>query len=122
MSSSELGDNRKLILSLGNGPGDVTILNPKYFQSQGQSEKEKILHERGFSYDFMFWSVSPSDPRYFGQSEIYESVGKPIIQNCLSGLNCSLFAYGMLSNSKIIFIYNRPNWFGKNIYYDGQHP
>jgi hypothetical protein len=31
---------------------------------------------------------------YSSQVDIYEKIGKPIIENALSGFNSSLFAYG----------------------------
>lgn len=94
LSATETQEKKHLIVSLGDGIGDVNILNPKFF-SLNQSEKEKPLHERQFSYDFMFWSIPHlNSSRYSGQLEIYEKVGQPIIRNCLAGLNCSLFAYG----------------------------
>lgn len=94
LSATETQEKKQLIVSLGDGKGDVIILNPKFF-NLNQSEKEKPLHERQFSYDFMFWSIPHlNSSRYSGQLEIYEKVGQPIIRNCLAGLNCSLFAYG----------------------------
>jgi hypothetical protein len=93
-SAKETQEKKHLIVSLGDGIGDVNILNPKFF-SLNQSEKERPLHERQFSYDFIFWSLPHvNSSRFSGQLEIYERVGKPIIRNCLAGLNCSLFAYG----------------------------
>jgi hypothetical protein len=94
LSSAEANTGKKVILSLGNREGDVNIINPNFLNSN-HSEKEKQLHERQFSYDYLFWSIPKiNSSRYSGQVEIYEKVGKPIIRNCLAGLNCSLFAYG----------------------------
>lgn len=98
LSLQEINDGKKLIVSLGNGEGDINILNPKFF-NLNQSEKEKLLHERQFTYDYMFWSIpNIYSNRFSGQLQIYEKVGKPIIRNCIAGLNCSLFAYGMKSS------------------------
>lgn len=94
LSSSEISDNRKLVLSSGTRESELVILNPKFYQQMHQNEKDKVLNERLFSYDYIFWSLKNENLRYSGQSDIYLRVGKPIIQNCLAGLNCSLFAYG----------------------------
>jgi hypothetical protein len=125
LSSSEANDGKKVILSLGNGEGDVNIVNPNFLNSN-QSEKEKQLHERQFSYDYLFWSIPKiHSSRFSGQIEIYDKVGKPIIRNCLAGLNCSLFAYGkslllLLPLILCLCVCLRTNWFWKNLHHDGK--
>ena len=109
LSSNELLEKRNLIVSLGkNNDHDIQIINPKYLNQNEKekertiNEKDKVINERQFSYDYIFWSIrnttssngTPNDIPFYDQLDIYVKVGKPIIVNCLNGLNCSLFAYG----------------------------
>ena len=54
----------------------------------------KLSNERFFNFDCNFYSVAPEHPLFSGQAEIYEAVGKPIVEACLNGVNSALFAYG----------------------------
>lgn len=99
-SAAEISDDRKVVVSLGQRDGDLTILNPRFYLSKAQSEEEKKLNERTFSYDYSFWSVNKQDPEYYDQQQIYEKIGRPIVHSALEGLNCSLFAYGQTGSGK----------------------
>jgi hypothetical protein len=87
----------------------IQILNPVFFKSSTQTEKLRKLEEREFSFDYTFWSLDDASEgmsegmseggsggvaEYSSQVDIYEKIGKPIIENALSGFNSSLFAYG----------------------------
>jgi hypothetical protein len=56
--------------------------------------------ERIFNYDHNFWSVFKDDPYFSTQEDVFSQIGVPIIDNCLRGMNCSLFAYGQTGSGK----------------------
>lgn len=69
-------------------------MNPIFFESSNQSEKLRRLEERKYLCDIPLWSVDKTHPDYSGQSDVFNLIGKPLINDALEGLNCSLFAYG----------------------------
>jgi hypothetical protein len=77
--------------------GEIILLNPVFFESKNQSEKLRKLEERKYLCDIPLWSVDKTHPDYSTQEDIFNLVGKPLIQDTLEGLNCSLFAYGNYS-------------------------
>lgn len=89
-SNDEVAAQHSRVARLGPVVGDVVVLNPTFFESADQSRRE--LSERVFSYDHSFQSPPSSSS---DQEEIYKKVGQPIVQSCLDGVNCSLFAYGV---------------------------
>lgn len=110
LNTREVGSNSRVIVS---SPGymsqGIQILNPVFFKSSTQTEKLRKLEEREFSFDYTFWSLDDASEgmsegmseggsggvaEYSSQVDIYEKIGKPIIENALSGFNSSLFAYG----------------------------
>jgi hypothetical protein len=99
-SAVEVADDRRVVVSLGQRDGDLTILNPRFYLSKAQSEEERKLNERTFLYDYSFWSVNKQDPKFYDQQQIYEKIGRPIVLSALEGLNCSLFAYGQTGSGK----------------------
>jgi hypothetical protein len=56
--------------------------------------KGSATPERVFTFDCNFWSVYKADPYFSSQEAVFLEIGMPIIENCLQGMNCSLFAYG----------------------------
>lgn len=72
------------------------LLNPVFYESKSQSEKLRKLEERKYLCDIPLWSVDKTHPDYSTQEDIFNLIGKPLVQDTLQGLNCSLFAYGTL--------------------------
>lgn len=71
----------------------------KYEGDRGISISEifsssSIKNDRHFCFDYNFWSVTQDHSEFAGQEEVYQSIGKPIVEACMKGLNCTLFAYG----------------------------
>ena len=100
-STEELEGKRNAVARLGPAKGDIVILNPTFFESTDQSATKRELSERVFSYDHSFHSAN--SPATSDQADIYKRVGFPIVQTCLDGVNCSLFAYG---GCCACFVYN----------------
>ena len=102
-STEELEGKRNAVARLGPAKGDIVILNPTFFESTDQSATKRELSERVFSYDHSFHSAN--SPATSDQADIYKRVGFPIVQTCLDGVNCSLFAYGGCSACLSIIVY-----------------
>lgn len=52
-----------------------------------------IVEDRPFGFDHVFEQSST-------QEEVFEAIGRPLVEKMLSGFNCSLLAYGQSGNGK----------------------
>ncbi|KAL7275130.1 hypothetical protein RUND412_001949 [Rhizina undulata] len=53
-----------------------------------------------FNFDRSYWSFSKSDPSYAGQENLFEDLGKPLLDNAFGGYNNCIFAYGQTGSGK----------------------
>ena len=86
-------------LNCNDGPSARDII--RYFgdQKNGLGIVDPTNHDSGtermFQFDHTFWSVDRSKAEFYaGQEDVFNSIGIPILETCLKGVNCSLFAYG----------------------------
>ena len=67
--------------------------------------------ERHFTFDYSFWSHDefenapnglsiPLSPKYADQQNLFDTVGKTVLQNAVDGYHCCLFAYGQTGSGK----------------------
>lgn len=66
-------------------------------QSLGPNLIKILSYEpKTYHFDYVHWSTGTplDDPNYISQEIVFESIGKPIVENSSLGYNCSLFAYG----------------------------
>lgn len=97
LSNSETERGSPIVVAIDQNLGEVTLIDPIHFECKSPNasvSKDRSVDERHFNYDFSFWSVSKHDKHFADQKFVYESVGKPIVKNCIDGYNSSLFAYG----------------------------
>jgi len=55
-----------------------------------------------FTYGHIHWSTGNGkiDPIYATQEDVFNDVGKPIVESALQGFNCCVFAYGQTGSGK----------------------
>ena len=60
-----------------------------------------------FSFDECLWSNDVEDPEkpYSGQEDVFERIGKPLVDNALAGFNSSIIAYGQTGSGKTYSIF-----------------
>lgn len=67
--------------------------------------------ERRFTFDYSFWSfdgfqeqedgyLKPTGSKYADQKQVFEKIGKSILDNAWQGYHCCLFAYGQTGSGK----------------------
>jgi hypothetical protein len=67
--------------------------------------------ERRFTFDYSFWSfdefkedeegyLQATAPKYADQKQVFERIGKNILDNAWEGYHCCLFAYGQTGSGK----------------------
>ncbi|KAM4571746.1 kinesin-like protein KIF1B isoform 1-T1 [Fundulus diaphanus] len=88
-NSREMGKESKCIIQMqGN---TTTILNPK-------APKEPA---KTFSFDYSYWShTTPEDPCFAAQNQVYNDIGKEMLQHAFEGYNVCIFAYGQTGAGK----------------------
>ena len=53
-----------------------------------------------FFFDYSFWSANRDDDHFADQEYIFDKIGSPLLDRCMEGYNCCLFAYGQTSSGK----------------------
>uniref|UniRef100_A0A672IDX4 plus-end-directed kinesin ATPase n=1 Tax=Salarias fasciatus TaxID=181472 RepID=A0A672IDX4_SALFA len=88
-NSREMSKDSKCIIQMqGNS---TTILNPK-------APKEPA---KTFSFDYSYWShTTPEDPCFAAQNQVYNDIGKEMLQHAFEGYNVCIFAYGQTGAGK----------------------
>ncbi|XP_061637843.1 kinesin-like protein KIF1B isoform X14 [Phyllopteryx taeniolatus] len=88
-NSRETSKDSKCIIQMqGN---TTTILNPK-------APKEPA---KTFSFDYSYWShTTPEDPGFAAQNQVYNDIGKEMLQHAFEGYNVCIFAYGQTGAGK----------------------
>eukprot|EP00817_Percolomonadidae_sp_ATCC50343_P002288 CAMPEP_0117430020 /NCGR_PEP_ID=MMETSP0758-20121206/9541_1 /TAXON_ID=63605 /ORGANISM="Percolomonas cosmopolitus, Strain AE-1 (ATCC 50343)" /LENGTH=864 /DNA_ID=CAMNT_0005217585 /DNA_START=188 /DNA_END=2782 /DNA_ORIENTATION=+ len=56
--------------------------------------------KKQFTFDHAIWSANSNDDNFVGQEEMYEKLGKQVLDNAFKGYNASLFAYGQTGSGK----------------------
>ncbi|XP_048860934.1 kinesin-like protein KIF1B isoform X4 [Brienomyrus brachyistius] len=88
-NSREISKESKCIIQMqGNS---TSILNPK-------NPKEAA---KSFSFDYSYWShTSPDDSCFASQNQVYNDIGKEMLEHAFEGYNVCIFAYGQTGAGK----------------------
>src|ERR1700761_1533327 len=73
-------------------PGTV---DPKSKSAKASSEGTKT-----FAFDKSYWSFSKDDSHYAGQDNLFNDLGRPLLDNAFKGYNNCIFAYGQTGSGK----------------------
>ena len=60
----------------------------------------KDLAAKTFAFDRSYWSFSKDDSNYAGQSNLFDDLGEPLLDNAFQGYNNCIFAYGQTGSGK----------------------
>lgn len=100
--ATELDRKAKCIVQM---KGSQTVLTPP----PGAEEKSRKSAKQGgaavegpkvFAFDKSYWSFNCSDPHFAGQDDLFEDLGKPLLDNAFQGYNNCIFAYGQTGSGK----------------------
>uniref|UniRef100_A0A8C8C758 Kinesin-like protein n=1 Tax=Oncorhynchus tshawytscha TaxID=74940 RepID=A0A8C8C758_ONCTS len=87
----------------GSSNGSCMVLHSTFFprldgryDGPGES-REKVLE---FGFDYCYWSVSPEEPHYASQEEVFQDLGVMVLAGASEGYNVCLFAYGQTGTGK----------------------
>lgn len=98
LSEKEDSDGNVAIVSSSDVKGIINILDPIYFKTKNRENVDIKQYQRSFSFDHSFVDNNSQD-------EVYEECGKPLVQHCLNGYNCSIIAFGQtVSNLEVSIV------------------
>ncbi|KAI9701921.1 MAG: kinesin-like protein Klp8 [Candelina mexicana] len=96
----ELDRQAKCIVSMREGQ---TILTPPETDG-GQRGTSKGPHkgegQKVFAFDKSYWSFAKHDPHFAGQDDLFNDLGRPLLENAFEGYNNCIFAYGQTGSGK----------------------
>lgn len=75
-----------------------TIITPPEGATSGKGQKDTAT--KTFAFDRSYWSFSKDDPNYAGQSNLFDDLGGPLLDNAFGGYNNCIFAYGQTGSGK----------------------
>ncbi|PNY23100.1 Kinesin-like protein [Tolypocladium capitatum] len=74
-----------------------TVISPP--EGHG-SKATKDGGAKTFAFDRSYWSFNKDDPSYAGQSNLFDDLGRPLLDNAFQGYNNCIFAYGQTGSGK----------------------
>lgn len=80
--------------------GDQTIVTPPTGDHKVRDNKAALQAPRTFAFDKSYWSFDRNDDNYAGQENLFEDLGKPLLDNAFGGYNNCIFAYGQTGSGK----------------------
>ncbi|KAL2136392.1 hypothetical protein VTI74DRAFT_4036 [Chaetomium olivicolor] len=75
-----------------------TILTPP--PDMGGKAGIKDHGQKVFAFDKSYWSFDKNAPNYAGQDNLFQDLGKPLLDNAFQGYNNCIFAYGQTGSGK----------------------
>ncbi|KAI9790140.1 MAG: kinesin-like protein Klp8 [Peltula sp. TS41687] len=100
LSARELGRGAKCVVQMKDAQ---TILTPPLEGDErlrSGSKSARAEGKRVFAFDKSYWSVSPKDPHFAGQENLFADLGRPLLDNAFKGYNNCIFAYGQTGSGK----------------------
>ncbi|KAJ6640612.1 Kinesin-like protein KIF13A [Pseudolycoriella hygida] len=76
--------------------GEQTILRSPLSMDKITDRKQP----KTFAFDHCFYSIDPAAPHFASQEQVFDSVGRDILQNAFQGYNACIFAYGQTGSGK----------------------
>jgi kinesin family member 1 len=76
-----------------------TVLTPPSDADRG-AKGAKDSGNKVFAFDHSYWSFNRDDSNYAGQSNLFDDLGRPLLDNAFQGYNNCIFAYGQTGSGK----------------------
>lgn len=71
--------------------------NSTFVADGGSNIREKC---KTFTYDHSYWSVDNKDSHFASQEQVFQDLGKGVIDCAFEGYNACVFAYGQTGSGK----------------------
>ena len=81
--------------------GSQTVLTPPTnIDPKSKSAKAAQEGSKTFAFDKSYWSFNKSDKHFADQHNLFDDLGKPLLDNAFQGYNNCIFAYGQTGSGK----------------------
>ncbi|KAI9722690.1 MAG: hypothetical protein M1812_001621 [Candelaria pacifica] len=90
----EIDRQAKCIVSMKEGQ---TVLTPPDTE---KGQRHKGEGQKVFAFDKSYWSFARGDPHFAGQDDLFNDLGRPLLENAFQGYNNCIFAYGQTGSGK----------------------
>jgi kinesin family protein 1 len=80
--------------------GEQTVISPPTNLDRHKTAKQSIEGSKTFAFDKSYWSFNKKDSSYAGQDDLFDDLGKPLLENAFAGYNNCIFAYGQTGSGK----------------------
>lgn len=80
--------------------GQTVLTPPTNIDHKGKAAKAALEGTKTFAFDKSYWSFDRAAPNYAGQENLFEDLGKPLLDNAFHGYNNCIFAYGQTGSGK----------------------
>ncbi|KAF2756650.1 kinesin-domain-containing protein [Pseudovirgaria hyperparasitica] len=78
-----------------------TVLTPpSNIDSKSKNAKAAVEGKKTFAFDKSYWSFDRNDKHFAGQDDLFNDLGKPLLDNAFGGYNNCIFAYGQTGSGK----------------------
>ena len=91
-NNREKDRNARCIVSMKDAQ---TVLTPPPPDGKNKPVKAALEGSKTFAFDKSYWSFDRGDPNYAGQEDVFNDLGKPLLQNAFQGYNNCIFGYEM---------------------------
>jgi kinesin family protein 1 len=76
------------------------LVPPGTVDPRSKSAKASSDGTKTFAFDKSYWSFSKDDSHYAGQDNLFNDLGRPLLDNAFKGYNNCIFAYGQTGSGK----------------------
>lgn len=79
--------------------------NPSFLGDGGNSVREK---NKTFTYDYSYWSFDAKDNHFASQEQVFQDLGKGVVDCAFEGYNACVLTYGQTGSGKTFSMMGRP--------------
>mmetsp|Transcript_16675 Transcript_16675/g.49035 ORF Transcript_16675/g.49035 Transcript_16675/m.49035 type:complete len:1171 (+) Transcript_16675:59-3571(+) len=84
------------------------VLEMRENQTMVRGKFTKDGSPKKFSFDHSLWSHTADDAHFVSQEQVYEALGRDVLENSLEGYNACIFAYGQTGSGKTYTMMGTP--------------
>ncbi|KAK3093196.1 hypothetical protein FSP39_012500 [Pinctada imbricata] len=99
LNQREDGLDSKFIIQMDGKKTTITNLKIPESMHEGDTARE-AMRQKDFTFDFSFWSVLKTDPKYASQEKVFQCLGVDVVNSAYDGYNACVFAYGQTGSGK----------------------
>ncbi|KAF2099861.1 kinesin-domain-containing protein [Rhizodiscina lignyota] len=97
-NSREIDRQAKCIVSMKNN--QTVLTPPSSIDSKSKNAKAALEGTKTFAFDRSYWSFNRGDSHFAGQEDLFDDLGRPLLDNAFQGYNNCIFAYGQTGSGK----------------------